>query len=382
MSEGDVSTIFLAGLPLDALPRELENMMRFFVPGYEGVKIAGAKGGGKGASSSAIFVKFDHSENAIAAMKVLNNQPFDLQYPEQLMRVEMARSDMKKPAETVPRGGAPPQAYQPPPPAHAHPVYHQPAVYQPPVVYHHTPAVSYAGAGPPAKRQRTAEDAGTIDTVAIFGALEKGFTEYQLEEYFGQLPGYICFKGNSRNGGGFVKFASPHLAQDAIEAATQSGLECRMARTSMSSPAGDQGADYGQAYQAPAYQAPAYEPPRQGKGKNSYNDHQPTYWNDSGSKGGGGGKAGTGGKGGKRSGGGDGPSVDTLILQGVTEKGWTTDSLTDMFQKIPGYVLFKANPRVGGGFVKFTDPQSAMDAIAVAEDAGINAQMARSSMSG
>merc|ERR1719272_1186550 len=111
-------------------------MMRFFVPGYEGLKVAGSKGKGKGASSSAIFVKFDHSENAIAAMKVLNNQPFDLQYPEQLMRVEMARSDMQKPAQTVRREGAPMQAYQPPPPSHAHPIYQQPAVYQPPAVYH------------------------------------------------------------------------------------------------------------------------------------------------------------------------------------------------------------------------------------------------------
>lgn len=379
MAEGDVSTIFVAGLPMDAQPRELENMMRFFVPGYEGVKIAGAKGG-KGSSSSAIFVKFDHSDNAIAAMKVLNNQPFDLQYPEQLMRVEMARSDMKKPAETVPRGGAQVQAFQPPPPRHAHPVYQQPAVYQPPPVYHHAPAVSYAQA-PPAKRQRTAEDAGSVDTIAIFGALEKGFTEYQLEEYFSQLPGFICFKGNARNGGGFVKFASPHLAQDAIEAAVESGLECRMARTSMSSPGGEQGADYGQAYQAPVYEAPP-----KGKGKSSYNggqfDHAAAHHNDSGSKGGGGGKSGKGGakagSGAKRSGGADG--VDTLILQGVTEKGWTTASLTDLFQKVSGYVLFKANPRVGGGFVKFTDPESARDAIAVAQDAGIDAQMARSSM--
>merc|ERR1740117_203509 len=164
-----------------------------------------------------MFVKFDYADNAVAAMKVLNNHPFDLQYPEQLMRVEIARSDMKKPAEAVPRAAPAqvyhPPVYQPPPPRHAPPV----------AVYHHyqPPPTVYAGGPPPAKRPRSGEDPGSIDTLAIFGATEKGYTEQQLEEYFAQLPGFLLFKPNRKVGGGFVKFASPHLAHDALEAAAQ-----------------------------------------------------------------------------------------------------------------------------------------------------------------
>lgn len=365
MSEADVSTIFITGLPLDALPREFENMMRFFVFGYEGVKMAGAKGGGKAHDSKAIFVKFDHAENAHVAIKALNNQPFDLQYPEKLMRVEMARSNMKTPTETVSRAGTVMQAYQPPPPSHAHPLYQA----QP--VYDHGPAVSYSGAGGPQKRQRIEEDPGSVDTVAIFGATDQGFTQHQLSAYFGELPGFICFKSNAKVGGGFVKFASPSLAEAAIQTAGLSGLAARMAKTSMSSTSGDQGADFGQ-----AYQPPAYEPPPQGRSR--YNAQEPTFHKGALP----GGKGSTGGKGGKRSVGSEGASVDTLILQGVTDKGWTPATLTDVFQNVPGYVRFKENPRVNGGFVKFTDPQAAMDAIVVAQNAGIDAQIARSSMTG
>lgn len=361
MADGGVSTIFVAGLSFDAQPRELENMMRF-MPGYEGIKVTGPKGGGKG--GAAVFVKFDNADDAVAAMTVLHNMPFDLQYPDQLMRVEIARSDMKTPAAAVPRSAV--QAYQPAPPRHAHPVYNQP----PPPVYAPTPVTYAAASGPPSKRARTEEDAGSVDTLALFGATEKGYTEGQLEDYFAQLPGFMCFKGNKRVGGGFVKFETPELAMSALGAAIESGLEAQIARTSMSSPAGDQAVggydSYGGSYHndrgyapAPHYSDPA-PPPRGGGG-------------------GGGSKRGV--RGGLHTAAKlGGAMVDTLILQGVTEKGWTSDTITDVFRNVPGFLTFKANPRVGGGFVKFADPEHAMDAIEVAANHGIEAQMARSSM--
>merc|ERR1740130_1533004 len=86
---------------------------------------------------------------------------------------------------------------------------------------------------PSAKRPRVEESAHQIDTLAIFGATEKGFTEGQLEEYFKQIDGYITFKSNSRVGGGFVKFASHLHATAALEVCKQTGLEAQMSRSSM-----------------------------------------------------------------------------------------------------------------------------------------------------
>jgi len=351
-TDGEVSTIFVAGLPLDALPRELENTLRFF-PGYEGMKISGSKGGGKG--GGAMFVRFDYADNASAAMKVLNNQPFDLQYPAEVMRAEMARSDMKSPISPVPRQAASQvyPVYQPPPPRHAPPPIsaYQPA-YSLPMV-----AAKY-GQGPPRKRPRGEE--GGIDTLAVLGATEKGYSERAVEDFFLMLPGYICFKASKKVGGGFVKFQSHELAREALQVAVESGLEGQMAKTSMSSP--DVAKDGVEQYE---FRQPA--PPRDlHYAGGPHSDRSSPM-----QRGGGGG----GGSSRKQSSG-----VDTIILQGVLEKGHTFDTLQELFSQIKGFVAFKANPRVGGGFVKFIDALHASDAIEEAQHHGLEAQMARSSM--
>merc|ERR1712050_710883 len=101
------------------------------------------------------------------------------------MRVEIARSDMKSPVSTVPRQHhVPAQVYQPPPPRHAPPpmaVYHHAPVYMPGPSSNHEP---------PRKRQRVGQEPGQVDTVAVFGAIEKGYTESQLEDFFNQMPGF------------------------------------------------------------------------------------------------------------------------------------------------------------------------------------------------
>jgi len=346
--DGEVSTIFIAGLSLDALPRELENTMRFF-PGYEGMKVAGSKGGGKG--GGAMFVKFDYAENAEAATKVLNNVPFDLQYPTEVMRAEMARSDMKSPVSPAPRQ-VHTQAYtaypahQPPPPRHAPPPM---SAYSVPMV-----ATKYTQGQPPSKRPRGEE--GGIDTLAVLGATEKGYSETAIEDFFQTQPGFICFKASKKVGGGFVKFQSPELAWEALQVAVESGLEVQMAKSSMSSP--DVPKDGLEQYE---HWQPA--PPREmhyGGLQSDRGLHGPRAASS------------------KRNGGASG--VDTIILQGALEKGYTFDTLQDLFSQFSGFVAWKANPRVGGGFVKFIDALHASDAIEEARNHGIEAQMARNSM--
>jgi len=341
----EVSTIFVAGLPTDAHPRELENTMRF-LPGYEGIKLAGkGSGGGKGGMS--MFVKFMTADMAAAAMHVLNNNPFDLQYPTEVMRVELARQDMKTPVAPVLRTSTPlVQAYG------------QGLQIQTPTALNMgfrplSAAAGYttplAGGDPAAKRQRLGETTpDQVDTLAVFGALERGYSEAQLEEYFGHFNGFVCFKSNRRVGGGFVKFQTPWQAQEALMAAEESGLEIKMAKASMHHEAVVRGHE-------DSFNAAGHPPVNAGKGP-----ALPAK----------GGKGGCGSEGG----------VDTLILQGVIEKGWTVQSLMEGLQSIPGFVQFKANERVGGGFAKFLTPEQAMAALSVVSDIGIDAQIARTSM--
>lgn len=368
-----VSTIFVAGLPVDATYRELENTVRFF-PGYEALKIstrAGGKGGGGGA---AMFVKFSDAVTAENAAQVLNGVPFDTSYPDIPMRVEIARSDMKSLSPQV--VGMLTQQIgmgygQPPPPPGA------PAGLQQYVEAwdHHHHQQQYAAEGlypaelyaqeqhyaPEMSGKRGREDqAGHIDTLVLLGVLEKGYTEQQLEEFYASMPGFIAFKSNARVGGGFVKFASPAFALQAIDHSLAQKIEAQLARSNMN--VGGMVATAG----APSYGSGGFPggipPPPVGMPPSSM-----------------------GGRGGapppKRARETQAPgTVDTLVLHGVTEKGFTDQQIEEFFMQVPGFVAYRANARVGGGFVKFGSPQLAKEAIDIAASSGIEAQIARSNM--
>merc|ERR1719323_1329467 len=79
---------------------------------------------------------------------------------------------------------------------------------------------------------------------------------------------------------------------------------------------------------------------------------------------------------------GDNPSqVDTVAIVGAAEQGFDQASLQDFFSQLPGFIAFKANSRMGGGFVKFESPTLAAQAMATAYEQGIPADMAKSNMS-
>eukprot|EP00930_Biecheleria_cincta_P035544 TRINITY_DN24445_c0_g1_i1.p1 TRINITY_DN24445_c0_g1~~TRINITY_DN24445_c0_g1_i1.p1 ORF type:complete len:296 (+),score=62.47 TRINITY_DN24445_c0_g1_i1:46-888(+) len=77
----------------------------------------------------------------------------------------------------------------------------------------------------------------------------------------------------------------------------------------------------------------------------------------------------------------DPSSVDTVASVGAADAGIDEEHLHSFFAQLPGFVVFKGNPRMGGGFAKFQTPQMASEAIRAAEAEGIPAARARSSMS-
>lgn len=342
----EISTIFVGGFPPDAKPRELDNLCRF-LPGF----VTSNTNTGKGIT---LFVLFDTPHYAHAAISVLSGQVFDRSGNVEPMRATMARNNMKRsggpsqaPGAPYPTskggwgGGAPP--HQPPPPTHAPPPGHA--------------GMESAGA----KRPRMYEDPSQVDTVASVGAAEQGFDEDTLRAFFEACPGFLDFKPNPRSGGGFAKFASHALAAQVIEMARNEGIPCDMAKSSMGAtgaaghyaapPPAESGYGggngWGGGHRAATYIAPA---PSDGGAK------RPRIPEDSG-------------------------QVDTVASVGAVEAGYDEQGLHLFFQAQEGFVAFKGNPRMGGGFAKFASHALAVQAMQVSKDSGVPAAIARSSMS-
>merc|ERR1719453_2396417 len=84
-----------------------------------------------------------------------------------------------------------------------------------------------------------------------------------------------------------------------------------------------------------------------------------------------------------RSGKGDykgGGAVDTLAILGADKAGFAESDLEHLFSECYGFLAFKPNSKVGGGFVKFQTPALAAVALAQAVSQGLQAEFARSSM--
>lgn len=350
----EVSTIFIGGFPPDATPRELDNLCRF-LPGFVTSNVVTTKG-------VTLFALFDCAPNAYTAIELLNGQLFDRsQLGGEPMRVQMARSNMRTSGSSGPGpvggypvahqtawgGAAVPHNHQPPPPTTPHPMGLD---------------------SMPSKRPRIPEDPSQIDTVASVGALEAGFDEASLRAFFQSLPGYTDFKGNSRMGGGFAKFASSAYAQQAADMAKVEGIPAEMAKSSMS--IGGERPGWRPTPQPALALAPAaIYPAARGDSHGSHDGHS-------------GGREQTPGPPAKRPRIYEDPSqVDTVASVGAQEAGYDESALRQFFQQQGGCVIFKANPRMGGGFAKFTTPDMAQLAVQVANELGIPAAMAKSSMS-
>eukprot|EP00929_Paragymnodinium_shiwhaense_P123661 TRINITY_DN9778_c0_g1_i2.p1 TRINITY_DN9778_c0_g1~~TRINITY_DN9778_c0_g1_i2.p1 ORF type:complete len:365 (+),score=111.13 TRINITY_DN9778_c0_g1_i2:93-1187(+) len=348
----EVSTLFVVNIASDATHREVENMVRWF-SGYEGVKIAGVRGK---SGSAAMFVKFDSPSSATEAAKFMHGVPFDTSQPEALMKVEVARSDMKFPAAPSAArdkgaekggafawgggkgGGGSFASYMP-----------QPA----PPAYPHPSKGEWKGGGRGGKGAHGGGGGGGggVDTLAIIGAFEKGITEGELESFFAQLPGFLAYKVNNKLSGAFVKFESVQLAVDALNESQRAGIEAQFARSSMNFGMSKQpavvgyGAKGGGAAWAPSRVSAYAGPPPAKRARPDL-----------------------------------GSGVDTIVVQGIADKGYNVRDVEDFFRQVPGFLAWKNNQKIGGGFIKFESPDMAQNAISAAAEAGFEAKLARSSM--
>lgn len=257
----EVTTIFCANFPADATHRELDNLCRF-LPGFLRCKASFGRG-------VTLFALFDSVPAAQAAIDVLNDQAFDRSRPQQdALRVVMAKSNMRgsepdrggwqsqgkvqepswtpkatpqRPSYSAPRGAVGGHAdtrYQATP---ARGGYWKEASYDSAPMKRAAPKGGNVIGGsydqwsaPPPPKRRQAPSEG-VDTVASVGAADAGFDEESLHNFYAQQQGFVAFKANSKLRGGFAKFQSPELAQQAVEVATAEGIPAAMARTSMQS---------------------------------------------------------------------------------------------------------------------------------------------------
>ncbi|CAK0840584.1 unnamed protein product [Prorocentrum cordatum] len=72
--------------------------------------------------------------------------------------------------------------------------------------------------------------------------------------------------------------------------------------------------------------------------------------------------------------------VDTLVCIGAHELGYDEQSLEVFFSSLDGFLTFKHNQKMGGGFVKFASTECASAAIAAAQENNVPAKWAKSSM--
>lgn len=398
----ELSTVFVGGLPLDATQRECENLCRF-MPGFVNVKVATKVG-------VTVFAQFESGMAAAGAIAALNGHAFDRTNPGEPMRVAMAKNNMRMGA-----GGGPPSGHdrrrpaelqaRAPAPAqggvswgngsgggHASASWgaateelasprgeHRlPFLRSVPEHLQRPPPASY-GVEPPAfgKRPRAVENLANVDTVACVGAREAGFDEESLRGYFSQIPGFVQFKGNVRMGGGFVKFVSADHATQAIMMAEEQGIPCAIAKSSMTSmqdcqrashhDVGAQGKPGGGGYfvapqpsgaslYGPQRSVSYGGPPQHSPGRQETPHKRPRIPEN--------------------------PStIDTIACVGALEAGLDEQQLHEFFRQAPGFLTFKPNPRMGGGFAKFASAELAAQAIVLAQDAGVPAATARSSMS-
>jgi len=85
----DVKTLYVSGLPHDVKEREIQLLCRPF-SGFEFCNL------NTRSDQPSAFVKFIDRESATTALQSLQGFQFDLNHPDQLIRVEFARSDTMK----------------------------------------------------------------------------------------------------------------------------------------------------------------------------------------------------------------------------------------------------------------------------------------------
>lgn len=175
---------------------------------------------------------------------------------------------------------------------------------------------------------------GSVDTITCPSSDQEGFDAATIEAVVSSLNGFVAFKA-AVTGQCFIKFASPELAAEAMTIAQQQGLPAQMARSSMGAPSGGGGApDPSSAWQGAPKRARLSGP----------------------------------------------LGIDTLVHLRASDLGFDSDALHGAVFALQGFMAFKPNPRMGGGFSKFESPELAAEAMAALQAQGMPAEWAKSSM--
>lgn len=400
MAVAPISTLYVTGFALNASDREMENFCRF-LPGFVGAKSSLTHNAPK------VWVRFDSTDSAIAAMPFLDGQPFDMQDNSSLLRASMAKTDMNPDAwdrkEARPRGAAciagpldellglgqpserPPLA-APWGQSAKHSPWQSNSAWEPA-----QPGAQPRGKGGGKQPPNGGKGGGKMpagsaqnDTLAILGMVDKGVTEDILLQFFSQLDGFVTLTvatGRSGEQNCFVKFGSRPLAQFALESAAEAGVHAEPAKNSLdigklqgahgaarqATPEGLQGDDGAEEEQRwTSAEGGPWTP------QNVRPPKRPRYEE-------------------ARSETGKGPgkrdvaeaASDTLVLTSIGSVGMTEASCEEFFAQIDGFVAsnFNTTGRGGGNyFVKYAGAELAAAALRAANDAGLQPQWARKSL--
>lgn len=312
------TTICLQGFPLEAQVRELKNFCRF-LQGFEGAHVAF---GGPHGTVTALFVKFESSDLAGAAIDQLTGLPFDLDNPTMTLRAEMARREMEVRASAGPsapaRQPAPAVSTRRPEPHRRGPATPLPSRHRAPAV----PAMHVPMPLP--ARTGTGEELMTLTVVKV---REKNLDPRELEQWFQDQPGYLTHHMNSRVDTLFVRFNSGRAADQALREASHFNYGAEWARRNLDD---DRGGG-----------PPPAAPPSSVRIGNT------------------------------------GGELVTIAILRLHEKGLSGEELHTWFEQMPGFVAAQLNDRIGGIFVKFDSVHAAEQALAEANDNKYGAEWAR-----
>jgi len=347
-SSGDapITTIAVAGFPMDASVRELKNLC-FLCDGFEQ-----SKPNIRPDKPPIVFVKFTSVEAASQAIARLQTMTFDEDAEaSKTLKAEFARSDLL-PSQSA--QWAAPQPYSegwhqhpskrirtsppPAPPGWLAARTNSSMWVQPRWEEHHPQPVngaSWKGAGEwahhaPQQASYADDEMASKDTLAC---KVEGSTPQDIVEFFDQLPGFEVLKFNSTGRNCFAKFAHAQQAMDALHIGRDAGLVLDFAKRSLEL------ADVRSAAAAPGWEAPPAPPPALE--------------------------------------GGCGHPIDTLACR-IEANG--PDDINAFFEQLDGFVGFKTNNSGRNAFLRFLSHEHALEALNAGREAGYAVEFARRSM--
>jgi len=196
-ADGAVTTIAVAGFPVDASLRELKNLCR----SCDGFEMASPNV--RPGKPPTLFVKFDSTENAAGAIAFLRTLIFDEEAPVPcFLKAEFAKKEMGLQEPSLEGGQL------------KRPLSHE---------------IGHVDVGEPLRKRvaAAAPSVTPLDTVAC-KVLEN--TAEETQQFFEQLPGFVAFKLNSNGRNCFVKFADCTWAESGLVAAQQAGFTLDFAK--------------------------------------------------------------------------------------------------------------------------------------------------------